>query len=161
MVLTVILFVNCGSDKKKEEKTTKEVKKEIKKEVPKIAVLEISGNDLMQFDKKKLTAFVGQKIKLTLKHSGKMSAKSMGHNFVILKKGVDVNTFGGKAIVAADNGYIPKDALNDIVAYSKVIGGGESTTIEFDAPAKGVYNFICSFPGHYALMKGKFIVRGI
>ena len=42
---------------------------------------------------------------------------------------------------------------------AKLIGGGEETTVTFDAPAKGTYDFICSFPGHYALMKGKFIVE--
>ncbi|HBX64839.1 MAG TPA: azurin, partial [Balneolaceae bacterium] len=26
-------------------------------------------------------------------------------------------------------------------------------------PEAGTYDFICSFPGHYALMKGKFIVE--
>jgi azurin len=40
-----------------------------------------------------------------------------------------------------------------------MIGGGEQTTITFDAPEKGVYDFICSFPGHVALMQGKFIVE--
>ena len=40
-----------------------------------------------------------------------------------------------------------------------MLGGGEETTIEFEAPAKGEYTFICSFPGHYALMNGKFIVE--
>ena len=29
----------------------------------------------------------------------------------------------------------------------------------FLPPKKGVYDFICSFPGHYAMMKGKFIVE--
>jgi len=162
MAFAITLFVSCGSDKKKEEKAKpKVVKKEIKKEVPKEAVLEISGNDLMQFDKKKLSVFVGQKVKLTLNHTGKMNAKAMGHNIVILQKGVDANAFGNKAITASDNDYIPKDAADDIIVHTKVIGGGESTTIEFDAPPAGIYTFICSFPGHYALMKGKFVVKKI
>ena len=40
-----------------------------------------------------------------------------------------------------------------------MIGGGQSDTIEFDAPEPGTYDFICSFPGHYSVMKGKFIVE--
>ena len=39
-----------------------------------------------------------------------------------------------------------------------MIGGGESDTITFDAPEPGTYIFICSFPGHYQLMMGEFIV---
>jgi len=158
--LLTTFFINCGgSEKKKEEKPKPQVQKKMKKEVPEVVELEISGNDLMKFDKPKLTVYEGQTVKLTLKHTGKLPAKAMGHNIVILKKGVDVNEFGGKAIAAKDNQYIPKDALGDIIAYSKVIGGGESTTIEFTAPLPGIYKFICSFPGHYAMMKGNFIVK--
>lgn len=159
MVSAVVLFTNCGSDKKKEEKAKPEVKKEVKKEVSNVKKITIYGNDLMKFNKSKITVSKGQKVVLTLKHTGKMPAKTMGHNIVILEKGVDVNAFAMKAITATETGYVPKDALNDVVAYTKVIGGGESTTIEFDAPAVGTYDFICSFPGHYALMKGKFIVE--
>ncbi|MBT8261281.1 MAG: azurin, partial [Bacteroidia bacterium] len=38
-------------------------------------------------------------------------------------------------------------------------GGGQSTSVTFMAPEVGTYDFICSFPGHSALMKGKFIVE--
>jgi azurin len=31
--------------------------------------------------------------------------------------------------------------------------------IEFIAPEKGTYDYICSFPGHFAMMKGKLIVE--
>jgi len=158
IVSAIVLFANCGSDKKKEEKTKQEVKKQVTIEIPKVKKLEILGNDLMKFNKSKLPVFEGQKVILTLKHTGKMAAKYMGHNIVILQKGVDVTDFAVKAIAASDTGYVPKDAIKDVVAYTKVIGGGESTTIEFDAPAVGVYDFICSFPGHYGLMKGKFVV---
>ena len=44
------------------------------------------------------------------------------------------------------------------LAYTKMLGGGESDTITFDAPEPGTYIFICSFPGHYQLMMGEFIV---
>ena len=40
-----------------------------------------------------------------------------------------------------------------------MIGGGQTTSITFTAPAAGTYDFICSFPGHSGLMKGKFIVE--
>ena len=87
-----------------------------------------------------------------------MPKTAMGHNFVLLKNGTDVAAFGMKAIEAGiDKDHIP--ASNAIIANTKLIGGGEETTVTFDAPAKGTYDFICSFPGHYALMKGKFIVE--
>jgi len=38
------------------------------------------------------------------------------------------------------------------------VGGGESDTIEFEAPPEGEYDYICSFPGHYQQMQGKLVV---
>jgi azurin len=39
------------------------------------------------------------------------------------------------------------------------LGGGETDVIEFQAPPAGEYEFLCSFPGHYAMMRGKFVVK--
>ena len=111
----------------------------------------------MQFDKKQLKVKTGQKVTLTLKHNGKMTKEFMGHNWVLLKPGTDITAFATKAMEAKGNDYIP--AGDESIVYTKTIGGGESTSITFDAPEKGEYDFICSFPAHYALMKGKFIVE--
>jgi azurin len=59
---------------------------------------------------------------------------------------------------AKDTDYIPVGA-SEVLAHTKLIGGGESVTIEFVAPAKGVYEFICTFPGHSGMMKGNFYVQ--
>lgn len=90
-----------------------------------------------------------------------MSKSTMGHNFVLLKQGVDVGEFGRAAVQqgSAPDFEVPEALLGDVIAHTKMIGGGESVTIEFPAPEKGTYNFICSFPGHVAMMKGKFIVE--
>ena len=55
--------------------------------------------------------------------------------------------------------HYPYTNSNAIIAYTDLIGGGESSTITFDAPDKGIYDFICSFPGHWSIMKGKLIVK--
>lgn len=119
----------------------------------------IKGSDAMQFDLKEIKVKAGQKVKLTLTHSGKLAKAAMGHNFVLLKEGVDVAAFGGKAAAARETDYIPKSEAANIIAHTKLLGGGETDTITFTAPKKGKYTFICSFPGHYALMKGDFIVE--
>lgn len=124
-------------------------------------VLEITikGGDDMKFDKTTLKATAGQKIKLTLVHSGKLPKASMGHNFVLLKNGVNETDFATKALAAKDTDYIPAASSGDIIAHTGLVGGGESTTIEFTAPARGAYTYICTFPGHSALMKGKLMVQ--
>ncbi|MEM7370752.1 MAG: azurin [Bacteroidota bacterium] len=117
----------------------------------------LTSNDMMQYDQKELTVKEGQEITLTLKHEGKLPKTAMGHNFVLLKPGVDIADFALKAVAAIDNGYIPEG--DDVIVHTNLIGGGESTTITFTAPAKGIYDYICSFPGHYSLMQGKLIVE--
>lgn len=119
-------------------------------------VLELSGNDTMQFDKKTFDVPVGEEIKLVFTNKGVLPKAAMGHNVVILKPGTDVMAFGGKAVAAAATDYVPQEgpmaAL--VIANTKVLGPGESETITFTLDAAGEYAFICSFPGHYALMKG-------
>ena len=116
----------------------------------------INSDDQMRFDTNEIKVKAGEKIKLTLNHTGKMAKNIMGHNFVLLTKGTDVAKFSRAAMNEKENEFIP---ATGVIAHTKLIGGGESTTIEFTAPANGTYDFVCSFPGHYAMMKGKFIVE--
>ena len=118
----------------------------------------ITSDDYMRFYPNKINVIYGTPVKLTLKHIGKMNKNEMGHNFVLLKKNVDIMDFGSKAAIARDNDYIPYNS-DQIIINTKMIGGGESITIEFLPPEIGTYDFICSFPGHYTIMKGKFIVK--
>ena len=117
----------------------------------------LNSDDLMRFDKNMLLVQSGQKITLTLNHTGKMDKLIMGHNFVLLKKDVDVMAFAEKAVLAKNNEYIPEG--DEVIVYTKLLGGGESDTITFDAPEKGYYTFLCTFPGHWGLMKGKLVVK--
>jgi len=116
----------------------------------------IDRNDARKFNLSEIKVKAGQKVTLTLNHTGKMAKNVMGHNFLLLEKGVDVSKFATKAMAAKANDYIPAEG---VIAHTALIGGGETTTVTFVAPAKGTYDFICSFPGHYGIMKGKFIVE--
>ncbi|WP_406684918.1 azurin [Seonamhaeicola sp. MEBiC1930] len=160
---TCILIMSCGGEKKKEKESfSYENKSQVKEEVKEdsnLANVVLVGDDGMKFDKTEIKVKVGQKVKLTLRHKGKMDINVMGHNVVILNKGVNVAAFAVKAGASRDTKYIPGDSGEDIIAHTDLIGGGQTTSIEFDAPEAGIYDFICSFPGHYAIMKGKFIVE--
>lgn len=155
------LLVSCGGDTKEEKKEGVKIggaKTEKKKDDSKVN-LALSGNDLMQFDKKEFKVKAGQEVTLTLRHIGKIDIKIMGHNFVLLKPGVAIPAFSAKAASAGQKlDWIP-DGGKDVIAHTKMIGGGQTTTVTFTAPAAGTYDFICSFPGHSGLMKGKFIVE--
>jgi azurin len=126
----------------------------------KVCKLEISGNDLMQFDKKELKAEGDcTTIEVTLKHSGKLPAATMGHNWVLVAT-PDVNGVSNDGLGAGLAAQYVKPDDKRVIAHTKVIGGGQSDTVTFPASALkkgGDYTFICTFPGHSALMKGKFI----
>ena len=113
---------------------------------------------MMKFNKSEIRVKAGQKVTITLKHVGKLDKKVMGHNLVILKADADLVDFATKATGATNNEYIP-EGTDAVIAHTKLLGGGESDTITFEAPAAGTYNFLCSFPGHFAAMQGKFIVE--
>lgn len=117
-------------------------------------VLELYAGDDMKFNTKVLKAKVGQPVKLFLKHTGTAPVTSMGHNVVILKPETSVGKFANAAIDAKETAYIPAGFEQDVVAHTKMLGGGETDTIEFTFDAAGEYVFMCSFPGHSALMKG-------
>lgn len=127
--------------------------------VPAVAEIVIEGNDQMRYNLDRIDVKVGQTVKLTLKHVGEIPKEAMGHNWVLVKPGTDKDAFMTAAMEAKDSDYIPEGFEDNIIAHTTMIGGGEETTIEFEAPAKGFYSFFCSFPGHYAFMKGTFYVN--
>ena len=118
--------------------------------------VDIEGNDMMKYNvanidvSKSCTDFT-----INLKHVGKLPKAAMGHNVVVAAtsdiKGIDAD--GIKAGVAND--YV-KPGDERVIAHSKMVGGGESTSVTFPVSKLdgGPYSFFCSFPGHWALMKG-------
>ncbi|MGL0785460.1 azurin [Xanthomonas translucens] len=95
----------------------------------------------------------------TRKHSGKLTAAVMGHNWVLAKTAdFQAVANAGTSSSLADNSLPKNDAR--IIAPTKVIGAGQSDMVTFSTAklSKGAdYTFFCSFPGHWAMMKGKFV----
>lgn len=161
VVMGFLAITSCG----KKETTLTDEQTEVSEptgegEIPVVSNdLVVEGNDQMQFNKTELHAVAGKPITLTLKHVGKIPKEAMGHNLVILQEGTDEAAFAAKAITAKDSDYIPASEKASIIAHTKLIGGGEEDKIEFTIDKKGTYNFLCSFPGHFAMMKGVLIVE--
>ncbi|RUO39894.1 azurin [Aliidiomarina taiwanensis] len=124
--------------------------------------IEIDSTDSMTFDKKELAiSSECTEVNLTLNHVGEFPKNVMGHNWVLTQTAdmQEVVNAGGAA--GLDNEYLPADQ-SKVIAATKIIGGGESTTITFSTSGLekgGDYTFFCSFPGHWAIMQGKFIVN--
>ena len=55
-------------------------------------------------------------------------------------------------------GFIPPS--EKILHHTKLLDQGTSETLRFTAPTEpGVYPYLCTFPGHWILMKGEMIVK--
>lgn len=161
VVLTIsgALLVSCNKTEEKEvvvDTPVEAVAPEVAKEDT--IKITLNSNDKMQYDLSEIDVYEGQTVVLTLNHTGTMPKDAMGHNFVLLKKDTDMAKFGEEAAKFQKEGYMPTDQSN-IIAHTNLIGGGESDTVTFMAPEKGTYDFLCSFPGHYSVMKGKFNVK--
>ena len=128
----------------------------------KVCKLAITGNDAIQYDKKQLTITADcTQVELTLTHIGKLPAQSMGHDWVLVKA-EDLAAVANDGLTAGlANNYV-KQGDARVIAHTKVVGGGESTTVTFATSAlkKGqAYKYLCTFPGHNALMNGDFIIQ--
>lgn len=125
-----------------------------------VCAVSIDSTDQMRFsqDQIKVAADCSQ-VKLTLRHTGKLAATAMGHNWVLTRTpDHQPVAMAGMRMTLADS-YLPK-ADARVLAHTAVIGGGQSTSITFSTArlAKGGdYTFFCSFPGHFAMMKGRFV----
>ena len=98
----------------------------------------------------------GQKVKVTFNNAGGLAPQP--HNFVLCnpgtldKVGAAVNAMMTDPTAMAKN-FTPESP--DILAKMKLVQPGQSETIEFTAPAGvGDYPFLCTFPGHWLLMRG-------
>src|SRR5690242_9972400 len=117
--------------------------------------LEITGNDQMQYDKKELAVpATCKEVTVTIHHAGQLPAAAMGHNWVLVATPdlTAVANAGMGAGLASD--YVVAGDKR-VIAHTKVVGGGQTASVTFSAAALksgGDYSFLCTFPGHNALM---------
>lgn len=125
--------------------------------------IEIEGDDQIRYNLDRFTVRAGQMVRLTLRHVGSLPAQAMGHNVVIISPDDDIFEFGadvGEQGGNIENGYMPESLRDRVVAFTDLVGGGETTTVEFQAPSEpGEYPFMCSFPGHFGQMNGIMVVE--
>jgi azurin len=119
----------------------------------------IESNDLMRFSANEITVPAScPEVEVTLRHSGKLPARVMGHDWVLARDS-DVSAIVSAGLTAgALRGYLPESDQR-IIAATRIVGGGESTTVRFSTAGlvQGArYAFFCTTPGHSAMMHGRF-----
>ena len=120
----------------------------------------IEGNDLLQFNMNEIrVSSTCSEVTITLIHVGKLPATIMGHNWALTESQNYMDVATASQISGPPN-YLPSGD-NRIIAATDLIGGGEETSVTFDISSldpAGDYTYFCTFPGHFVLMKGKFVI---
>ena len=115
------------------------------------------GNNMteMAYDQKELRVREGTTVKLRLHNDG--TDETMIHNFILIQEG-KADVVAKEALNAGlEKDYLP--SMKEVLVGTKLAKPKQQVEIIFPAPAKGVYDFICTYPGHYQIMNGTFIVE--
>lgn len=120
--------------------------------VDKVIVIKVV-KDVMKFDKELITATAGTTIKLELQNPDFMQ-----HNLVLIKPKTTEKVGAEADRLAQDpNGakmnYVPKVA--EVLQATPLVNPGGKYTLTIKVPGTpGDYPYICTFPGHWRIMKG-------
>jgi azurin/glucose/arabinose dehydrogenase len=106
----------------------------------------------LKFDLAEIQVKAGSRIRINLNNNDDML-----HNLVIVKPGT-ANAVGeaglNLGLKGTEMNYVPK--TNDVLFHTNIVEPEKSESIYFVAPKQtGIYQYLCSFPGHYTLMQGK------
>ena len=159
-----MLFASCGNNTSTSDSATTDADSdtEMVEDAPAAsedgATITIKGDDAMKFDLTEIKVKEGQTCKFNSYPLRKSTCSCNRSQLGFVEARYRYGKFATAAINAKDNDYIPKDMEGDVIAH-KTIGGGETTDIEFLLLLKEHTISLCSFPGHHATKKGKFIVE--
>lgn len=122
-------------------------------------IVRLSSSDQMRFSATRIEVKAGEKIRIELHNAGTLPKEAMGHNLIVLKPGLVPSAFAAKAMTAKATDYVPADSAAEVIGHTKLLGPGEKAMLELEPLAAGTYPFLCSFPGHVALMNGELVVQ--
>ncbi len=103
----------------------------------------------------------GEELTVTLTTISNFEAAAMSHNWLLLKQKADPLAFATASLQAKANDYVSPEKMNLVITETGLIAPSESVTITFTTPQQaGDYEYICTFPGHFAAgMRGTLHVK--
>ncbi len=104
----------------------------------------------------------GEELTLTLTTISDIeAAAAMSHNWLLLKQKADPSAFAMASLQARENDYVAPEKMNLVITETGLVAPGETVTITFTTPQQtGEYEYICTFPGHFAAgMRGTLRVK--
>lgn len=112
----------------------------------------------MRYDRTRLVVEVGKPFEIVL-----VNDDFMAHNVAVVKPGTRTAVGTASATMLPDKldregrAYVPKTP--DILAASKLVESGQQGRLKVAAiPTEGAYEYVCTVPGHFAIMWGTLIV---
>ncbi|MEM6645910.1 MAG: plastocyanin/azurin family copper-binding protein [Bacteroidota bacterium] len=105
----------------------------------------------LRFDISEIQVAPGATVRLTFNN-----VDDMQHNLLIVNDGM-ASAIGeatmAMGLQAEANQYVPNDPR--VLYHTSLLQPGSSESIYFTAPAEpGVYQYVCTYPGHYITMRG-------
>jgi len=108
----------------------------------------------LQFEPRRIQMRAGRRAVIVLENAD----VDMSHNLVLVKPD-RLNAIGEASMMlvsdpsAVGKHYVPED--DGVLAMSRLVQPSEQYAIYFNTPKKaGEYPFICTFPGHWMIMRG-------
>ena len=125
-----------------------------------VCQLNINATDQMRFEQQTLQVDAHcTEVEVTLHNTGKLPASVMGHDWVLTKT-ADVAAVANDGMSAGLPNNYQKPGDTRIVAATKIVGGGENASVRFltaHLESGSSYSYFCSAPGHFSIMKGRFV----
>jgi azurin len=118
---------------------------------PDVSLTIATDGDLLAFKPTELTCSTGALVRLTFFHAGKYISQE--HNWVLTRPGAADAVAQAVLVAGEAGGYVPHGDAR-VIAATKMCAKGEHVSVDFIAPARGDYPFICTYPGHAAFMHG-------
>lgn len=115
--------------------------------------IKIVMRDGLRFDPPRFTAEPGAEIIINLEN---LDSTDQMHNFVLVKPGKKDEVVN-QALMLGEKGpalaYVP--ATPEVLFHSDLLGPEKKTALRITLPSqRGVYPYVCSFPGHGLVMYG-------
>lgn len=107
--------------------------------------------DTLQFDRAKLQETALYSVRVTFTNASTVNQ----HNWVLVQPGAKDAVAAAGAEAGEANSWIQPDD-DRVLAHTKLLAPGESEEVKFKGQIAGVYQFVCTFPGHSATMFGEF-----
>lgn len=117
-------------------------------------VINVGTEPGLKYDLSEFTVAVGDKVQIIFNNNDDML-----HNLVVTEPGA-ADRVGEEAmnlgLAGSDRGYVPM--MDEVLFHTCILQPETSESIYFVAPPAGEYEYVCTFPGHYKVMRGKMVV---